>query len=324
MSESPPDRLLAIASTSPLLQAAWEELCDKGITNATADALTHSGVSDTMLDEFLSLAVRELRGGKLYGLAISIIDYIDQRGVGHDALDYVLKSDHLDDTDIRLVGAHMKNVKDKAAIRWCHSRLTRQIKTDTFYHSFLERHIGMIADELFDDMAAYLLTPNRGPGRYNFHSFYVVISHLEESQPFQQRVIDWINDGYLDGKDIAGSLPANVLYKYLNLSWGDPKFSRIVDALHTHVHFLLKSEIAEEMRLGMYHLEAMVDAKYRGADRVLEETVERVYDIPASDHARFEALYKALQAVVAHNLQPDDDELAKLVDERYLAIPTQE
>jgi TIR domain len=318
--DSDSDRLLELASSSGLLRSALAELRGNGISNATADALVSARIADVELSEFLSLVARELQGQQMFGLAISLIPYIDQRGVGQEALDFCLNSGRLEDWQVAYVGMHMQYVETPAGVRWCHSRLTSLIRSDAYYHSFLFRHIDLVVAELYDEMAAYLLHPNRGPANYNIDSFTLVISHTDDPTPFQRRWMEWINDGYFDRGDKEGGTSARLLYVILNEFWGDARFSEIVEVIESRVHLLLKTGSQDEFRGGMYHLVAMVNAKYRGVDRVLERTVERVYDLGGEDGHLFELIRGGLEAVAAYNLDPSDKERERLITSRYLAI----
>jgi hypothetical protein len=71
-----------------------------------------------------------LEGKPLFGLALSLVRYIDERGVGHEALDLRLDSGRLEPWQLDHVAERMKDVRSPAAIEWCHSRLTSSIKRD--------------------------------------------------------------------------------------------------------------------------------------------------------------------------------------------------
>ena len=250
-------RLTELASSSGLLAAALVELRGDGLTVATSQALAMSKVADVELSEFLSLAAEDtLRAQQLFGLAISLVELIDERGVGQKALDFCLRSDRLEGWQIVRVGMCMKYVKSGAAVLWCHSKMILLVRNDVSYNSFLQRHIDIIADQCYDDMAAYLLQPNRGPGNYNVDSFALVIGHVEDPSPFQSRVIDWIDEG---GFDLERSKPREtwqaprILYQILNEHWGDVKFSGIVKAIYGRVYFLMKSESQNRLSAGMFH-----------------------------------------------------------------------
>jgi hypothetical protein len=300
------DRLTELASCSGLLDAALAELRGAGLTNATAQALASSKVADVELSEFLSLAAEDtLRSQQLFGLAISLIQYIDERGVGQQALDFCLRSGRLEDWQIVQVGMCMTNAESDAAVLWCHSRIISLIRSDACYYCFLERHIDIIVRHCYDDMAAYLLQPNRGPRDLNIDSFSLVITHVEDTAPFQTRVIDWINGGYFDGRRQT----LRVLYRILNRHWGDARFRGVVNAIHAHVYSLIKSESRDRLRAGMFHLVAMVDAQYHGADEILYLSIRSAADAGPGEYELLELINKALKAVAAYNEDPSNDDL---------------
>jgi hypothetical protein len=319
------DRLTELASSSGLLAAALAELRRVGLTNATAQALASSKVADVELSEFLSLAAEDtLRSQQLFGLAISLVQYIDERGVGQQALDFCLRSGRLEDWQIEYVGIQMQYVKSSAAVLWCHSRMTSLIRSDTHYHSFLQRHIDIIVDQRYDDMAAYLLQPLRGPGDYNIDSFELVISHVEDPTPFQSRMIDWIKGGYFDferNERKEDWETPRILYLMLNEHWSDAKFGIVAKAIHDRVYLLVKSGSQNRLSTGMFHLVAMVDAKYLGVDQVVHNLVlPSALDVGFEHYELLEVISKALKAVVAFNEDPSNDDLERNVTKLYHEI----
>ena len=312
------DRLSELTSSSGLLRTALAELRGKGLSNSTAEALVSSKVADIELSEFLNLAAEETSGStQLFGLAISLVQYIDERGVGHQALDFCLRSGRLEDRLVESVGRQMQTVKSTAAVLWCHSRMVSVIRSDAYYHSFLQRHIDLVADQCYDEMAAYLLQPDRGPGNYNLDSFELVIGHVENPAPFQNRVFDWIREKCFDlqGADrVEGWESPDVLYAMLNDHWGQARFDKIARAIQNHVRHLMKPVrdwSAEEglllhrsVREGMFHLIAMVGKHYRGAEQVLDEILPLFYDAPLEELPVMVRIAEALRAVADYNRDP--------------------
>jgi hypothetical protein len=214
----------------------------------------------------------------------------------------------------------MVAVDSLSAVLWCHSRLTSTIRHDGVYNYFLKRHIGTILDQRADEMATYLLQPNRGPAGLNVESFELLIEHLEDAGPFQRRWVEWINDGYFDGRGEPGSESATVLYHVLNDHWDREEFERIRSAIHTRVHFLLKSPPMGYMRQGLYHLVAMVDVVYRGAEQVLADTVSRINEKPYEWRRLFELVVAGLEAVAAYHRDPADSRLEEAAKSLYWQI----
>ena len=316
----PPDRLSELTSSNALLRTALLELEGEGLANSTADALVSAQIDDFDLSEFLSLAARKVAGKQLFGLAVSLPEYIDQRGVGHEALEYCLRPGKLEDRQTAYVGMHMQYVTQPAAVVWCHARLTSLIRSDACYHSFLARHVDTVIERCFPEMASYLLHPNRGPADYNVDSFEIVLSHADDSRPFEHRWIEWIDNGYFDRREMLGFQAARILYLILNEHWGDSRFQGIVAAVQARVHSLLRSSSNDRVKDGLYHVVAMVDARYRGSAYVLRNTIPRVYDLPFEQRELFDRLRTALQAVVAYNEDPHDPAREALVRDCYLKV----
>lgn len=203
-----------LASSNALLTAALQELRGSGMSNAVADALVSVSVTDAELAEFLDLAAQESQGHALFGLALSRPQYLNRRGVGFEALDQCLS--RLGDKDLRHVGMRMSRMTSPTVLDWWHSRLTSVVRNDGSYGDFLEHNLNTVLTRHLDAMTAYLLYPNRGPGRRNIDSFAAVIPRVDNPQPFQQRWVEWIIDGYFDPPRRQGFESAEVLYWYLN------------------------------------------------------------------------------------------------------------
>lgn len=316
------DRLSELTSSSALLRTAMLELRGDGLTNATGDALLSARIDDFDLSEFLGLAAREVEGRQLFGLALTLVPCIDERAVGHEALDYCLEPGRLQDDQVAAVAQHMRWVTTPSAVLWCHSRLTSRIRSDTYYNSFLNKHVHTVLDGCFDEMTSYLLQPDRGPGGYNVDSFALVLSNTGDTGPFERRWREWIHDGCFDRRrrEEEGSERADILYQILNEHWDDPRFGSIVETIQTRVHGLCSSGSNDEVRAGLYHLVAMVDARYRGTDHVLANTVPRVHGLPFEQLELFGELRAALQAVVEYNEDPTGPVRGRRVTECYLKV----
>ena len=300
----PPDRLTELASSNAVLRVALTELRGGGITDATAEALVSVRADDVDLSEFLSLVVREVHGSTLFGLALTLVPCVARRGSGHEALDYCLQSGRLADWEMASVGMHMRQARTPEAVVWFHSRLTSVIRSDPYYHSFLVRHVDIILDRCFDEMVAYLLHPNRGPRqlqrrrlRDRPHPHRPTArtgTSLDRVDP--RRLLRPRAPGGIDGCQHPVQHPEPAL--------GRPRLARIVEAIHTHVHLQLKSSSEEQLRDGLYHLVAMVDKRYRGAEHVVTESVSRIYDVPVDFQPFVDKLRDALQALVEYLADP--------------------
>jgi hypothetical protein len=304
------DRLAELASSSTLLAAALRQLRGEGLANATADALVSSGIADVELSEFLALISEEISGSQLFGLAISLPEYIDKRAVGHKALQACLRPGRLDENHLGMVGMSMKHVKNPEAVVFCHHLQVTVINNLGAYHSFLQRHLDTVISRCYDDMATYLLEPDRTPSGYNIDLFELVISHVEDPRPFRSRMYDWINNGYFDlHREEEGGGDPHILYHILNEHWASEKFAGIINHIENRVHILLKSERLEYIRPGLHHLTAMVDTKYLGTERVLSQTVSQmnVIDGDGSDGFILMKIEEGMRAVAAYNRNPSDD-----------------
>ena len=318
------ERLATLAAENALLGAVLDELRDgPGLSNATAEAIPSARVDDASLSEFLTLMAHEVTGWKLYGLATLALDCIDQRAVGHEALIYSLTGDRLDSYQREQIGLRMKYVSSPEAVIWCHTQLTTALKDDRNYHSFLVQHTDIVFAQLFDEMCAYLLSPNRGPGRHNVDTFAIMLERADNPRPFQRRWIEWIRDGLFDRRGHEGSEAAHVHYGILNHYWSHAAFAELVPVTHQHLRSLLRSESTELNRDGLYHLGSMLEARYVGARDVMPDAVSRRYSSSEELLRVQAAIIEALQGLVRLNHDPDNATAKREFERlRHLVIDT--
>jgi hypothetical protein len=302
------ERLAVLAADSPLLGAVLDDLRNRpGLSDAIAEAVPSSRTDDASLSEFLSLVAREVTGWKLYGVATLAFDCVEERGVGHEALLYCVTGDRLDADQRKHIGLRLTNVSSPEGVVWCHTLLTTALKDDQIYHRFLVRHADTVLPQLFDEACAYLLKPNRGPGKYNVDTFAFMLDRADNPRPFQRRWIEWIRDGFFDRDRRAGSETAQVHYRILNEYWSHAAFAELAPVTHQHVRSLLRSESTERNRDGLNHLGSMLDARYLGAEEVLPDAMSRRYG-SSQDLLRVQAaIIDALQALVRLNHDPEDE-----------------
>jgi hypothetical protein len=300
------DRLAELCEANALLASALAELHDLGITNATADALVGAHVTDGELGEFLELAARDVPPVNLFGLALSLPEYIDRRRAGHAALDYCLSCGGLGERQIDSVAFRMIDVSTPDAVVWCHHRLTSVIRLDNEYYHFLSRHRAVIAERCRDEMVAYLLHPDRGPAPTNVDSFDLAVHLVDDPAPFFRRWQEWILDGLFDPGKRPGSSHASYHYQILSQRWEEPRYFGLRDITHTYVRHLLSSPEAEKRGAGLHHLTAMVQESYLGAGIVVQEILPHVHSVSTDEAGRLQLLRKALTASAAANAAPTD------------------
>jgi hypothetical protein len=175
----------------------------------------------------------------------------------------------------------MQNVVRPDGIRWAHERLTRDIRSDTYYNSFLQKHLKFVLHNLSAEMTAYLLVPNRGPSNCNIESMFLVARKFSKPGPFITRIQDWITDGSFDGRrtectdDVSNQTDAGILYSCLN---------ELADLPNDHPLQALRAFVCDRTRrllksgdaiLGLYHLWMMRAENFIDTDNALH----RVYDL---------------------------------------------
>ena len=300
-------RLDDLAAASPILTAALSELRAGRITNALAEAVTQARVSDEHLSEFLSLAARQLPADALFGLALSLPEYIDRRHAGHDALDYCLTHPALADRRVALA-ARLPGVSNPPAVQWCHSRLTTVIREDSVYHSFLERHIDVVVDRCFEEMLVYLLQPPRGPGQYLAYCFNLVMARLDDPGPLVQAWYHWVVDGSFDGEDSDDNRreAPSVLYALLSGWSADPSFADLQEVNRQRVDGLMRSTSPADRTVGMAHLVAMAATGYPHLKSLLSQLSDRVEPRAGDEGGALKAVFEATRAALNAQDAPDD------------------
>ena len=316
------DRLIELTSAFPLLAAAFAEAGGIGISEATASAILDSKVPKSDVHDFWRLIAKRVDGWKLFGVAAYVLPFIDKTGTGQDVIDYCLEEGRLSSQQRESLGTYMTAVNSKDAVIWCHHQMATRIKSDVYYNSFIHRHAAIVTTACYDEMVAYLLYPNRGPTNYNVDTFYDAIRHVTNGKPLVTRWIDWIRSGRFDGNNGDDDESPVILYKIFNeiIAEPDPKFDLIVEETLTRVYSLLKSH--EDVRKGLYHLVAMLDAKYAGADYVLNNIFPRVYmdRFSPEEVTLFSLLESSFEKLAELSKDPENKTLQTAVRDKWLEV----
>jgi hypothetical protein len=296
------DRLAELADGNALLGSALSQLRDKGISNATADALVGVGVTDAELAEFLALAARDVPRANLFGLAISLPAYLDRRGAGREALEHCLEPGTLTADELEHVFLHMNRATTPEVVVWWHTRLTSVLRDDNFYHHFLREHLDVVLDRCAEEMAAYLLHPDRGPGRLNVDTFDLVLRRVADPAPYLRRWREWIWAGYFDVPAREGSEHARILYQILTERWTDERFVQLRQSAHQRLLTLLRFHEPARRDNALHHLNAMAEANYRGAEDIRRE----IFRADTTDPTALGQLAPHLEALAAVARQQPD------------------
>jgi hypothetical protein len=310
-------RIEVLAAGSPALRQVLDELRGHGLREpAGPDPLLSPALPAGVLDEFLSLAVRECGDANLFGLALILPMCAFQRGAGYEALEYALTSRGMPPDHREFVAGRMLGAKSVADVVWAHQIVLTAGNTG-IYHSFLSRHAAVVVDKCFDQLAAYLLDPGRGPGGYVAACVDIVLRHgVSAPSLFVRRWLEWLDAGLFDGTPddgtrtvpgavASGAIPAvpargraapaaerpAVMYRILDGSADEPMFASLREAAYRHV-----AELATTGRqdAAWRHLAAMVEVSHHGAGdafRVLGPVIET---LDASTRADLAGCWSAL------------------------------
>ncbi len=315
-------RLNELTTSHSLLAAVLDEVEGLGITDATVSAILSSNISKSDLSDFWCLIAKQVEDWKLYDVAVHVLSIIDKFNTGHDVIDYCLEEGRLSSEQRESLGMSMKNVTSKDAIIWCHHQLTTRIKSDVYYNWFLHKHADVVTNVCYDQMAAYLLSPNRGPANCNVDTFYDVIKKLADPEPFIIRWIDWVRTGRFDGNGGEGDEFAYYLYTIFNeiIEESDAKFDPILKETLNRVYLLLTSD--ENVCKGLYHLVAMLSVQYKGAYYVLENILEMVNTARLSNEVTnmYFLLKSSFQLLTRLNKDPENRVLQDAVSSKWLEI----
>lgn len=305
------ERLNELTHSHSLLAAALNEIEGEGITVATSIAVLASDTGGADLGLFWQLTARRVSGWKLFGVVLCALDTIDKYNTGHEAVLYSLEGERLSTDQRHSLGLSMSKVKNRDAILWCHEQVVTLIKSDVYYHSFVSRHLDLIVLECYDNMAAYLLYPDRGPGNYNIDTFCILLDKLHDSRAFEIRWTDWIQSGRFDGNRNEGDTSAEILYKIFDETSEKlmQKAGPIAEACLQRVYYLLTSR--DRSAVGLYHLVSMLSARYRLARYVIENIIDRIqgYELPDDEKALLYLVRRAFLVLAKLHDSPDDPDL---------------
>lgn len=313
------ERLL---KTHPLLAAAWESLEGPGVAQAVMGAMLTSSIPAVDQAAFWRIAAGRVEGEKLVNLAGCAVALVDAHGVGHEAFEACLEEGRLTPDQRARVGIFLLDVQGREAVIWAHRLLVNEICVDAHYHTFFHRHASVVLEACRDEMAAYVLIPDRGPLNCNVDTICAVIEKADDPEPFLQRWIDWINDGRFDGNRATGDETAEILYEVLTDARKDgaTRLEPVVQAVHDRVCMLLKSR--DNAVKGLYHLVSMIQAEYAGAGEVLADMRRRVsYGGYSKEEFRLLGLLQAtLRILAAVNEDPGNRELKQRFEDKAQEI----
>jgi hypothetical protein len=272
----PHDRLQELASSSVRLTEILGQLRGAGLHKVVGpDPLVHADASHAVLDEFLSLAVREAAGADasgakkphnvFFGLALSLPDCVIERGVGEEALEYCLTHGNLSSDDLGFVFRNMSRPRGPSeSVCDAHRRINNvAIRAGHvhYYYQFLRHNIDALLDECPEDLADFMLDPRFPVSLNGLHCFILAIEHSRNPEPYIRRWIDWIAEERFDSATPGDATDA--MYAFLGSHRDDARLRAIRVAAHNHLVDLLRSP--EKVTQARLHLNALVTEKYAAA-----------------------------------------------------------
>jgi hypothetical protein len=315
------DRIEQLAALAPELGPILDELRGSGLREPVGpDPLLSPALPAGVLDEFLSLAVRECNDANLFGLALALPMCAFQRGAGYEALEYALTRRGLPPDRREFVAGRMLGAKSIADVVWAHG-IVLSTQNTGLYHSFLSRHARVVADKCFDSLATFLLDPARGPGGFTANCVELVLQQdVAAPWPFVRRWLEWLDGGLFDGlSPRAGERPA-VMYRILGDNADREAFAPLRDAAHRRVVTLVGTR---RLPAAWQHLAGMVEAGYQGAPLAIDALRSPVDGLDAEARAVLAPAWTALLGLAETLTHPDDDTRRRAHAARMAMIQSQ-
>lgn len=315
------DRIDQLAATSPELAQILRELRGSGLREPVGpDPLLNPVLPAGVLDEFLSLAVRECSDANLFGLALALPMCAFQRGAGYEALEYVLTRRGLPQDRREFVAGRMLGARSPADVVWAHGIVLKTGNTG-LYHSFLSRHARVVVEKCFDQLATYLLNPARGPGGYTANCLELVLQQVVGApRLFLRPWLEWIDNGLFDGlSPRVGERPA-VLYRILDENASREVFTPLRAATHRRVVELVTSR---QLPAAWQHLAGVVEAGYRGTADLCDELRPAVEGLDAAARDVLAPAWTALSRLAAAQSEQTDTARRRAHEARMAMIQSQ-
>jgi hypothetical protein len=248
------DRLREVASSSVQLTQILEELRGDGLPHVVGfNPLLHVDASDAVLDEFLSLAVREAADHVIFGLALPLSVCFIERGVGEEALEYCLDQRNLSRDQRESLFWNMSRRGTFEGLCAAQRRISqvaiRAGHTAHYLHQFLQDNIDELVSNCPEDLADFIAAPQFSPHNGDLDCLVLVMERSRNVEPYVRRWIDWIAEGGFDGPEPSYG-NATVMWGYLVTNWDDARFQPVRLAAVAHVVHLLQSQ---ENLLGAWH-----------------------------------------------------------------------
>lgn len=300
-----PERIEQLAESSPELLQVLLEVRGSGLREPVGpDPLLSPTLPAGVLDEFLSLAVRECSEANLFGLALALPMCVFQRGAGYEALEYCLTRRGLPADRREFVAGRMLGARSIADVVWAHGIVLSTGNTGLL-HAFLSRHAKIVTEKCFDQLARFLLDPARGPGGYTANCVEIVLQQDVGSwRPFVRRWLEWLDAGLFDGLiPRTGERPV-VLYRVLDDNAEREIFTSLREAAEQRVVHLLTTG---QLPAAWQHLAGMVEAGYSRTGTVSELVGPIVAAIDEDARAALTPAVTALAALATAQGDPGDD-----------------
>lgn len=254
------DAFTATAELYPLLGSLRLEAVGDGVSHSTIEAIAITSTPASVLEPFLSKLIEVASPNGLLALAVIGMRLADRIDACHSIVEAAIASPGFPAYGLASVSSASTTLRSPEAVMWWHDLFVDQFHDDVYYHTLLQHHAAILLAERYDDVAAYLLVPDRGPARYNFDSLLVVIKNAKEPGPFVERWRGWILNGRFEGETNDDEGP-QILYSGLNevLAARPDVVASIQSEALKRTKYLVKLDDPVKVRHGLDHVAAMLD-----------------------------------------------------------------
>lgn len=272
------DPLAASRRLYPLLESLAREVADDAVMEATIDALRWSRVPGTVLEAAIRELLPQATPNAILGLAKLCIYLADDVHEHYELAEELVGDQRFPDYGIPTLSAIGRSLSDDTVTDWWHGVFVRRIAEDAYYNTLIEAHAASLMARRYNEVAAYLLHPNRGPADYNVDSMCAAIVHTDRPYPFVRRMNEWIFSGKFDGRtEQSDSDVPHILYACLKngLECDSEPIRDIAVSAVEHVRSLI---VTGNPRAAVAHLKAMLDNEFALPDLVVDRILDRLWN----------------------------------------------
>lgn len=301
--------LRAASYRSPLLGSVLRHF-EKGhaVDFSTVQPITRAvrqkALTPNQVAHFFLLVACRFPGTPRRLVAERSVFLFDEYGAGSEVVELCARPGAMSKRDREWIGSMMPDVESDEAVRRCHRWLTTEFRDGSSYHALLSRHLDTVTKLCYDEMLAYLIGEDAGPGDRRLECVILLIEKSAAPELFLTCIRRWVATDR-----ILGCI--DEFYDVLDEILREPEKAPckpIIDFTMKHIRERLRNK--DGRPVGMKYLLSALDREFGGASALkrMLASINTARWTP-DESALFSAIGVALDALIAAQTYPNNTQL---------------